>query len=140
MTYGRIQGKIFLPLLLALLAELLEAIWLPTTPLRSLTALIVSVPIWIWFYLRVWRYQPVPEENPARIRTVQIAFTLLSLFMITLFTFSWFAVVVFNGVVPFALDALVIVISILSLLGSCLMIWRDSRLQREEESESAEHS
>src|SRR5258708_29136571 len=139
MTYGRIQGKVFLPLLLGLLAGLLEVIWLPTTPLRSLTALMVSVPIWIWFYLRVWRYQPVPEENPARIRTVQIAFTLISLFMITLCTFSWFAVVVFNGVVPFALDALVIVISILSPLGSWLMAWRDIRLQREEEAESAEH-
>lgn len=138
MTYGRIQGKIALPLLLALLAGLLMAIWL-SKPLPSLIALMVSILLWIWFYIRVWRYQPVPEENPARIRTFQIGITLFSLSIITICTIIWFSSVFFNGAVPFALGALLLVITIPSILGMGLMIWRDYRLKREEESESAGH-
>jgi hypothetical protein len=143
MTYDHYQGKILLPLLLALLTGLLwvilEVIGVPG-PLPSLLALVASVLLWIWFYLWLWRYQPVPEENPARVRTFQIGMTLLSLAMLSIYTFGWFAVVVFNRTVPFALGALWFGILIPSLLGSVLMIWRDYRLQREEASQRAEHS
>jgi hypothetical protein len=126
--------RVILPTLLGALVGLLMWVWVSLAPL-NLILLVVFLLIWVWVCISAWTYQPVPEENPARIRIVQMETTFLALGMVFLFVPPWIAVVFFNGVVSFALGALILIIVIPCLFGVGVMIWRDDHLRREEGSQ-----
>jgi hypothetical protein len=73
---ARLKDRLYLPLSLGafvFLVSLLTAQLHLSIP--TLLLLIASIPLWLWYLLRIWKYRPSSEEDLRIVRNSQIALT-----------------------------------------------------------------